>query len=258
MWDKIKNIIIGVLILGLMVAGFFYNREHQQRLSAENTASTSTTLATNLHGQVTLANGQLTNLQRENNVLKEKIKYLPPEGSVKILMEENTKLKAQILGYSNNIVELTTQLKTVLDKLKVASTPEEIAKLKAEAAEIAKKLQLANADLANAQSQLQNMTVVTTTTGFTTRLGIGLIYSDMLKPEIDLKFWYGGHFSAVAGVAFMPSDVGNLDLFMAGTCHFNLFVPQDWNINNAEIGIGPAYNFRDQRFKLLLIVRSNL
>ena len=131
-------------------------------------------------------------------------------------------------------------------------------KAQKEAEEIAKKLQTANANLASAQDQLQNMAVVTKTTGFTFRVGIGLTYIDKLNPEIDAKLFYTGHFSGVVGLVFNPSDMGDFNLFTAATCHINLFTPIDWNLNNTELGIGPCYSLRDQRFKLLLLLRSNL
>ena len=251
-----KNFIgYGILIALLIVAGYFYNQEHKKRLEAEGTTQV---LDTTLHGQITIANGQIENLQRENGKLKEQLKYVPPEGNVKILMEENSKLKAQIDQINGDKNQLTNKLADLKEKLKNAKTPEEVASLQKSIDAVQKQLTDKDDIIKQLEDQLQQMTAVYKTTGLTFRLGYGITYSDKFKPEIDCKLVYMGHFSGIIGLAFDTSDFNNSDLFAAITTHINLFTPTSFHFDNVELGIGPAYSFKQEKFKLIILLRANL
>ncbi len=250
----IKNIIIIILICGLGTAGYFYNKKAKE---LDKEKLDKQTLDKDLHGKITIQGNTITSLQRELDKIKAQVVYVPDEGKINIVIKENESLKKQIAQMNIDQFNLNKQLAVLLEKIKNAKSPEEIAKLQNEADEVKKKLEEQNKKLQAAEDQLQQFQIITQTTGFTLRLGGGVCYTDKLKPEIDIKWAYMDHFSLVTGIAIDPSDFRNSDILMDITTHFNLFTPPKWHIDNIEVGIGPSYSILTRTFGLNFLLRTN-
>ena len=170
-----------ILVVALLIGGWMYNRKDAQLRSVQ--AATGQ-LEEGLKQQITIRNGQIEVLRKENDKLSQHQSYVPPEGYVTIKQTDLTKL--------------SKDYQDLIDKLSHATTPDERKKLEEQI----------KALLAKLNSGTQGVTVVVKDKGFCLRPGIGVEGSSRgIEPRLDLKWAYFKRYSALLGGSRAGVDI---------------------------------------------------
>lgn len=160
-----------VLALALLVGGWMYNRKTAELRQA---AAERAQLADGLRGQITLRDGQIEILRRENGEIIASHQYIPPEGSVVITQKDMRTMRERI----NELTNLMAH----------AASPAEFKKLQAELDNLRAKL---------AES---DVVIIVKDRGITLKPGYALDWSNHgIKPGLDFKLYYLGRYSAIIG-----------------------------------------------------------
>jgi len=163
----------------LVITGWFYNRKVAELANAKLETGQ---LEDGLKQQITMVNGQLEILRKENGKLLSQHVYIPPEGSVVIKQQDLDDLKGKY--------------RKLLELLAAATTSAEREKLQAE---INRLLALLNGS---------DTTVIIRDNGFTFKPGFGMEWAGQgLSPRIDAKLFYYKRYSALLGVGKGGMDI---------------------------------------------------
>lgn len=170
-----------LLVIALVIGGWMYNRQQEKLRQVQ--AETGQ-LEDGLKQQITIRNGQIEVLRRDNDKLSRNQTYVPPEGYIIIKQAD--------------LSQLSKDYQDLMDKLSHATTPEERKKLEAEI----------KALLAKLNSGSQGVTVVVKDKGFTLRPGIGIEGSSRgIEPRLDIKWAYYKRYSALLGGSRAGVDI---------------------------------------------------
>jgi len=255
----LKTILIGIGIIFFICGGCYVKKLQADLATAQQNMQGQNALAKDLQAQIIIKDNKIMEKQRDiDGLVVYKEKYVASEAKLSISIKENEELKKKIPGYIAEQAKLGSDLAAIQEKMKHAKTPEEYAKLQAEAKAVQDKFAEIQRKLDEAYDQLQHLNVTVQSWGFTLRLGGGIAFSDVLRPEIDLKFLFVDRFSLIAGLALNINDIKDLNGFLACTYHVDgIPLPILSDMHNLEIGLGPSYNFMRNNVGLMLVLREN-
>lgn len=221
------------VLLLLVIAAQAKQNNSLRKENAKLTGEGNIELKDDEGGRVIIGPNGTKSAVRDGDGVKHDNVYVPREGSTDVTVKMDPAVKAK--------------LDALNDQLGKAKASGEVDQVEID------RLQKERDAL---EKRLIGVHVKVKTWGFTIRPGLGILYSNELYPEIDIKFFFWKRYSAKVGTTlkFFGKEKTTTNFFDIGISrHIDDLIPLRIKFRNLEIQIAYGFEYKDMKNRRLAI-----